>query len=191
MKRSKNVRLVAMGMASAGVLGGCGQEPQITPANTPLFTSFKQCAELGEYNEQDCRNGLNFALQEQARDAETPQFRSQQDCEAQFGSEQCHALEGGTGSSIWMPLLGGYLVGALFNNAGGRQYHAYNYAYGGRWSTYQGIGRSVWRSPNKPPSLPRPAGISVPKPSSQRVAALSRSGFGLSAARFSSRSQGG
>jgi uncharacterized protein YgiB involved in biofilm formation len=196
MKRSKNVRLVAMGVASASILGGCSQEPQITPPDTPLFTSLDQC--LGDnnldYTAKDCQNGLEFALKEQFSDAESPRFGDEKACESDYGEEQCYRYQpnGENGGSFWMPLLGGYLVGRLLNRSGEREYHAYNYGYGGRWSSYRGVARSVQRSARKPVGLPRPSGGSIPKPSKTRVAALSRSGFGLSSSRFSgSRSFGG
>ena len=182
MKRSRQISLVAMGVAVAN-LSACGSSaPTAKAPEVPLFTSVEQCAQNPEYSRKDCELGMQFALSQQAQD--TPQFKDQSSCAASYGSDNCHRYIPQYGGSVWMPLLGGYMLGRLMSG-GGRDYHYYN--YGGGWSTYA-PGRGVSTTRSTPSNLPRPANATIPKPTRAHTAAISRGGFGSRARRTSASS---
>ncbi len=174
MKRSRNIRLVAMGVVGAGAVAGCSNNAE--PPSTPVFTSVEQCAASGEYTEKECQAAMQFALQQQYAEG-ARQYRSRRDCEAEFGPGQCHSYQTFGGNDVWMGLLGGFLLGQMLN--GRRDYYYYN--YGGYWSTYDSRHGRVTRSYRPPANLPRPAAATIPKPTRAHTAAITRGGFGRSA----------
>ena len=81
MKRSKSVKLVAMGTGLL-LVAAC-EEAKV---DTALFESVKQCTSLG-LSEQECV--ANFQQAQQTHIAAAPKYTSQADCEADFGAEKC------------------------------------------------------------------------------------------------------
>ena len=79
MKRSKSVKLVAMGTGLL-LVAAC-EEAKV---DTALFESVKQCTSLG-LSEQECV--ANFQQAQQTHIAAAPKYTSQADCEADFGAE--------------------------------------------------------------------------------------------------------
>ena len=174
IKRSRNIRLVAMGAVTASAVTACSNNAE--PPSTPVFTSVEQCAAAGEYTERECEAALKFALQQQAVEG-TQQYRSRNECENFFGPNQCHSYPTPGGGNIWMGLLGGFLLGQMID--GRRDYYYYN--YGGHWTTYDARAGRINRSYRPPANLPKPANATIPKPTRQHTAAITRGGFGRSA----------
>ncbi len=167
-----------MGIAAANVAacgGGGAEAPDV-----PVFTTVEQCLESGDYAKEDCEGGLQFALSQQY--SESPRFQSQASCETQYGPSQCHTYNRGDGTSIWMPLLGGYMLGQALSG-GHPGYHSYN--YGGYWRSYE-PGRPVRQSYSTPNNLPRPKSATIPKPTVAHTRAITRGGFGGRAGGYSS-----
>ena len=182
MKRSRQISLVAMGVAVAN-LGGCGgPSPTAKAPEVPLFTTVEQCAQSPDYTRKECELGMQFALSQQAQ--ESPRFNDRNSCAASYGNDNCQRYDRRYGGSVWMPLLGGYMLGRLMSG-GGRDYHYYN--YGGGWSTYT-PGGGVRTTRSTPSNLPRPANATIPKPTRAHTAAISRGGFGSRARRTSASS---
>ncbi|MEX2453876.1 MAG: DUF1190 domain-containing protein [Rhodospirillaceae bacterium] len=109
MKRSKSVRLVAMGTGLL-LVTGC-EEPMI---DTAIFETAQQCETLG-FSADECR-----ANYERAQDMHTgvaPKYAAQADCEADFGAEQCEVApqQTASGGSVFMPLMMGYMMGSMMS----------------------------------------------------------------------------
>lgn len=182
-KRSKNIRLSVMGMASATIITACSES---TP---PVFTNIDQCAADPAFTEQACQEGMQYALEQQYL-TDSPRFTGEQSCESTYGADQCHSYERSDGTSIWMPLLGGFLLGqALSNNGGRRDYYAYNQNTG--WSWRDRNDGFTNRSARPPSNLPRPKTATVPKPTKAHTKAITRGGFGAKATRHTGYSFGG
>lgn len=184
-KRSKKIQLSLMGMASATVITAC------TESTPPVFTNVAQCAADPAYTTQECQQGMQYALEQQYL-TESPRYSKQQSCETTYGADQCHSYQRSDGTSVWMPLLGGFLLGQALGNRGGgmqRDYYAYNHNTG--WSWHNQNNGFTNRSAYAPRDLPKPKTASIPKPSKAHTKAITRGGFGARAARHTGYSFGG
>ncbi|MBT5648470.1 MAG: DUF1190 domain-containing protein, partial [Rhodospirillaceae bacterium] len=81
MKRSKSVRLVAMGTGLL-LVAAC-EEAKV---DTALFESVQQCTGLG-FTAQECEANYREAQRNHVNVA--PKYTAKADCEADFGSTQC------------------------------------------------------------------------------------------------------
>lgn len=111
MKRSIAVSLVIMG--AAATLTAC----EDTTINSSVFTSVDECAISYDYSRERCEQ--DFAEAQKAHDKFAPAFKSQADCEAEFGQGKCEAAKtenaaaASTGShSSFTPLMMGYMMGS-------------------------------------------------------------------------------
>jgi uncharacterized protein YgiB involved in biofilm formation len=182
MKRSRSIELVLMGTVPL-LLSACEPpsppRPQPTAASTVAYQGLAQCISDGKVSADICEKAYADAVQAQYRDG--PRFDSLDDCQAQYGYDQCHHIQ--TSSGGWfMPALAGFMIGRALSNNGG--YH-YGYGYGGDFGQplYRTRGdRAEWRTASG-----ERFGGAARGPYSPSVAqTLSRGGFGMgSAARAS------
>lgn len=188
-KRSQNARLVLMGAASAVMVSGCDvdqqhQRPQFDlpqPKGAPVFTTLEQCVDEGSFTAEECSEGMEFALKQQAAQGQRT-YRSERHCELASSDEECHEVQTKDGGSIWMPLIGGYLIGSALSDRGDRNYYGY-YPYGSGWS-YRTHTGGIGRSTTPPSDIPRPKNaVSPPKPKPRAAhrTSVSRGGFGSGA----------
>jgi len=148
MKRSRHIRLVLLGSASALALAACDQADDF-PKNAKFFSDPAQCE--AEIKGADCKKAF-----EESRDAHVkaaPKFATLQECQAKFGDDNCTAApapaqgqETATASSgsFFMPLMMGYMMGKMGNGFASQPVYrdAQNTAYaGGGKSAGQAIGR--------------------------------------------------
>lgn len=126
MKRSRSIRLVLMGSVGLVALGGChGSDDQA--ANT-VYQDEAQCA--AENDPTMC--GQAFAEARAAHASTAPAYVDLEACESKFGAGNCTPAEGtpsadqmaagegthaaaSSGSSFFMPLMMGYMMGNLMN----------------------------------------------------------------------------
>lgn len=112
MKRSRLVRLALMG-STPFMLAACGEEPK--PGY--VYSSVQDCLLQGQLGEAECRAEFDAAQAEHQRTA--PRYKSQADCEADFGAQACQAAPQATGGTGWfMPAMAGFLVGQMMNRPG-------------------------------------------------------------------------
>lgn len=187
-KRSRKIQLSVMGVAGATVITACS-DGGITQPDVPVFTSVEQCAADPGFSIDECQAGMQFALKQQYMDGASPRFVDESSCESQFGAGQCHSMQQSGNNSIWMPLLGGFLLGQLLDR--GRDYHYYSYGggySGGVWtSSRAGSPGYSTRSHYPPRNLPSSKTATIPKPSKAHTKAITRGGFGSRASSYSSR----
>ncbi len=182
-KRSKRIQLSLMGIASATVITACSDN---TPA---VFTSTAECTADPAYTLEECQTGMQYALEQQYL-TDSPRFAGQQSCEAQYGQAQCQSYQRDDGTSVWMPLLGGFLLGQALSNRGGgfqRDYYAYDTTRGWSWMQDGITNRSAY----PPRNLPKSKTASRPKPAKAHTKAITRGGFGSRASRHTGYSFGG
>lgn len=115
MKRSRAVALSLMS-ASAVLLQAC-DDPEV---EAQVFRDAKSCIEAGTLTEQQCLDLNQQALAEHLREA--PRFRSAEECQAEFGADQCqsHGASSGGGGSVWMPLMMGFMAARALDSFSGR-----------------------------------------------------------------------
>jgi len=119
MKRSRILHVSSLMATASFTLAACGSPPQQvaaapeaewnTQAETP-FQSIEQCTASGAATAEEC------AAAAEAAKANTPKFNSKADCEQQFGEGQCEQRAEANGTSIFMPMLAGFLLGRMLSN---------------------------------------------------------------------------
>lgn len=112
MRRSRFVTLLSMGTAAVA-LTACDD-----PTSTAVFETQEQCIESKLYDASECVG--QFAQAKKTHVAAAPAFASVRECEAEFGPGKCEpapeAQQGatsGSGHSLFMPLMMGYMMGSL------------------------------------------------------------------------------
>jgi len=177
MKRSKSVKLVAMGTGLL-LVAAC-EEAKVDSA---LFESVKQCTGLG-FSEQEC--AANYQQAQQTHIAAAPKYTSQADCEADFGAEKCEIApqRTTTGGSVFMPLMAGYLMGSMLSG-GGRGQPLYRGAGSTNFRTAdnKAVGNTIGRAQVAQSATKTPAA---------KTRTTSRGGFGKNARSPMRRSFGG
>lgn len=123
-KRSRHVALFLAGTAVMA-LAACEEEK----TDAAAFPDLQSCiaeAKNGNlfFNEQDCQT--QFAAAEQTHLETAPRYDSKQLCEQEHGAGNCESdpvaqSQGGGGSSIFMPMLMGYMIGSMLGGARGVQ----------------------------------------------------------------------
>lgn len=179
MKRSKSVKLVAMGTGLL-LVAAC-EEAKV---DTALFESVKQCTGLG-FSVQECEANYREAQRNHINVA--PKYTAQADCEADFGAAQCEVAPQRTsnGGSVFMPLMAGYMMGSLLSggrSAGQPLYKSANDRSTFRTGDNKAVAKSVGRTQ---------VAQSATRTASTKTRTVSRGGFGSGARGPMRRSFGG
>jgi uncharacterized protein YgiB involved in biofilm formation len=176
MKRSRSIELTLMS-AVPFLLVACDSPHGATSA--PLvYRSVSDCIAGGQVPEDTCRS--EYANAQALHQQQAPRFSALEDCEARYGYDQCTRAHSADGSSIFLPLMAGYLIGHAFGNHG----YPYGYYYGG-WHGQpiyrdRGGDRAAWRTGN---GAAVAYGEGIRGPAAMGTAqTLSRGGFGMSSA---------
>ncbi|MBX3454963.1 DUF1190 domain-containing protein [Ferrovibrio sp.] len=139
MRKSRSIRLVLLGSLSLVALAACEENDPLKGAD--IIRDQKECASRADPDA--CRMALADARQTHVQTA--PKFANRQECEAQFGANNCgtpeqvlrfgdeanpqtagaspapanqqQAQQGG--GSVFMPLMMGYMMGRMMGGAGG------------------------------------------------------------------------
>ena len=134
MKRSKSINLslmkkgaaafrprpLAIGIAAAvSVLSGCSNNSQ---NQGEIFQTLADCQNKYPQAAQHCDSAYQKAVQD-ARET-SPKYAKLNECERDFGAGQCTDYQRG-GTSLFMPLMAGFIVGRMLDDAGNA------YRYGG------------------------------------------------------------
>jgi uncharacterized protein YgiB involved in biofilm formation len=114
MKRSRHIHLVLLGGASMVALAACDQPDPLKEAK--FFRDTAQCET--EFKAEDCKKTFEASREQHVRTA--PKFKSIEECQAQFGVDNCFQVaaregekgEGArSGGSWFLPLMMGYMMG--------------------------------------------------------------------------------
>jgi uncharacterized protein YgiB involved in biofilm formation len=112
MKRSRALTLVLMAPAPL-LLAGCDDAPEET-LRKGFYTDVAACVKDG--NAADvCQRALDNATK--ANEANSPKFKTKDECIAQFG-DLCRERvvhDGTNESSMWTPLMAGFLISQLMS----------------------------------------------------------------------------
>jgi uncharacterized protein YgiB involved in biofilm formation len=193
MKRSSSVRLTLMSAATAAGLSACGE----TPAPVAPFASVEQCVTSG-VDRAKCETGFEEARKAHAEKA--PRFATREECLKSADVNDCTPTQvrnqDGSMTSMFVPALGGFLLGqALANRQGG----------GGFSGGYSG-GGPLYRSRDNPSQFRDTGGLTsrqggsnalapysesrptASRPPNVNTTTISRGGFGSSSSSFGSAS---
>ncbi|PPR62189.1 MAG: hypothetical protein CFH10_00907 [Alphaproteobacteria bacterium MarineAlpha4_Bin2] len=176
MKRSKSIGLLAMS-ASVIALTAC-EEPAVDAA---VFENLSQCLADPNVERAQCEADYQAAKSQHAQ--VSPKYTSQQDCEADFGAEQCEAAPYQTrsGGSVFMPMMMGYMMGSMLGGRSGVAsqplYRSTDDSKNFRTADNKKVGNKIGRTQVARSSTRAP---------SMKSSTVSRGGFGARARSFGS-----
>ena len=169
MKKSRSVRLVLLGSASAA-LAACDDGGAL-PTTAQFYPTVNDC--IADHDAATCADAKAVADRTQA--IEAPRFNRKEECEQEFGVGNCETQQT-AGGSFFFPLMMGYMMGNMMN--------------GGRYA------QPVYRGPNSTAVMPSGgrllnvgrfdnlgAGRAAFRPAPQ-ITPVSRGGFGTTAANY-------
>lgn len=104
MKRSSQIGLAAAGVVLvATVWSMTGEDSQ----DSLVYNSLTECLAAGQLSTGQCETAFSEATAARLKDA--PKFRSQSECEAQYGSNGCNSANVG-GAQYFIPALAGFML---------------------------------------------------------------------------------
>jgi uncharacterized protein YgiB involved in biofilm formation len=169
MKKSRSVRLVLLGSASAA-LAACDNGAAL-PTNAQFYPTVNEC--IPDHGAATCEDAKAVADRTQA--VEAPRFAQKQQCEQEYGVGNCETRQAASGS-FFMPMMMGYMMGNMMG--------------GSRFS------QPVYRGPNDTAVMPSGGGLlnvgrfdnlgagrAAFRPAAQ-ITPVSRGGFGSTAANY-------
>ncbi len=163
--------------ASMIALTAC-EEPKVEAS---IFESVKQCTSDPLLSEAQCKSSFKEAQNQHA--AVAPKYATAEDCQADFGPENCETApyKTASGGSVFMPMMAGYMMGSML---GGRSsmmsqplYRSGQGTRGFRTAENRGVGSVTGRTKVASSVTSRPTFKSSTR---------SRGGFGSSGRRFGS-----
>lgn len=184
MKRNIKMKAITIGLltVSAFALAACQEDGE-----AQSFANVEQCISASKmveakFTEDDCRKGFDAAIAENKVSA--PRYDAMALCEEEHGEGACVGEQRSDGSSVFLPLMTGYMLGSWMNGDNDRRYsHSYVPMYplkSGGYSTSTGYYSSSYgnKSYASPSSLSyKPAATFKAAPMT-RVSVASRGGFG-------------
>lgn len=122
---ARHLTPVALAVTAVFLLAGCEQNDE----TVSMFQNADDCSQANPGKSAECTASYNNALKEAERTA--PKYASREECIAEFGEGQCQqapaqaSMAGETqaqpqqSSSMWMPLMAGYMMGRLMGGGAG------------------------------------------------------------------------
>lgn len=107
MRKSFSLKPLTIGVA--GVLLSACSAPR---EEATVFNTLEDCVSSNPSAAQQCDIAYKGALEEAARTA--PKYNTANDCEFEFGANQCQQVGSGSGS-FFMPFMAGYMVSSLLS----------------------------------------------------------------------------
>lgn len=149
MKRSKTINLERMRKLSKGpalkplavaiataTLVACSSQ-----RDAMAYKDVEQCIRDNPSLESQCRAAYQEALGKSAKSG--PKYRTQSDCESEFGGNNCVPYDGSNGQHWFMPMMAGFMLSRMLDRNGYysaplyTSYSRYSPAYN-RWTTVDG-----------------------------------------------------
>jgi uncharacterized protein YgiB involved in biofilm formation len=173
MRKAFYLKPVALAMASVFLATGCGEQTE----ESDIYTSVDDCVNSNPELTAQCQTAYQQAIEEHSRTG--PKFSSENDCEYEFGPNQCQTVTTQQGS-FFMPFMAGYMVSQLLSP---RPYYSQplytsfsrNSPFRSRWATADG---HVFNGDIRNRKYNAPASIYKAKPTVNRT--IKRGGFGSS-----------
>jgi uncharacterized protein YgiB involved in biofilm formation len=103
MKRSTAVTLVLAGSTAVVALYACDRP------KAESYPNVQACVDAKRHTEAECEAAFSQAAREHEQSA--PHFESRANCVAEYGPTGCEERPGSGGSSIFVPLMLGYVLG--------------------------------------------------------------------------------
>lgn len=107
MRKAFSLKPLTIGIASV-LLSACSTERE----EAIVFNTLEDCVNANPSAAAQCEIAYQGALEEAARTA--PKYNTENDCEYEFGPNQCQQVRTGSGS-FFMPFMAGYMVSSLLS----------------------------------------------------------------------------
>lgn len=104
MKRSSQIGLAAAGVILVATVWSMTSDD---PQENLVYDSLSDCRAAGQLTARQCETAFAEATAARLKDA--PKFRSQNECEAQYGSNGCGSASIG-GAQYFIPALAGFML---------------------------------------------------------------------------------
>lgn len=181
LKRSRTLQVTSL-MATVGFsMAACGSPQSAAPLPEPdpalAYTSLSECKAANDVSAADCDAAYAEAQRQAAQSG--PRYATREECEGQWGPEQCRPLNNG-GGSVFGPLATGFIIGQLLNGGyrgGGPLYRdrndQYSNGYGGGY-----LGRDYRTGRTFANRNEVDVARQAPVRAQSRTAVVSRGGFG-------------
>ncbi len=172
MRKAFALRPLALGVASVFV-SACADNRQ----DARIYTSLDECKQDFPDAMQRCEAAYQSAVAEAAKTA--PRYQRENDCEYEFGQNQCRYVDTNNGS-FFMPFMAGFMVSQLmspnryYSQPLYTSYSPYS-SFRSRWVTADGY---VFNGDIRKRNYRVRPDIYKPKPAVNRT--MSRGGFGSS-----------
>ncbi|MBT4938519.1 MAG: DUF1190 domain-containing protein [Rhodospirillaceae bacterium] len=177
MKSRSSLATVLMMSVSLIALTAC-EEPKV---DASVYKSLEQCKGDPLNSSDQCESAFKEAQSQHA--AVAPKYSTQEDCQADFGTDKCEVApyKTSSGGSVFMPLMAGYMMGSLLGGRGSMMsqplYRSSQSPNSFRTAENRNVGSKTGRTTVARSATSRP---------SFKSATRSRGGFGSSARRFGS-----
>lgn len=181
MKRSRTLQMTGLMATVSFSMSACGA-PQVAPLTEPdpalAYTSTAECIAANDVSDAECEAAYAEARRQAAESA--PRYATREECEGQWGPEQCQALNTG-GGSFFGPFATGFIIGQLLDGGryrgGGPLYRdrngQFSNGYGGGYlSRDYRTGRTIANRNDVDVARQAPTRVQ------SRTAVVSRGGFG-------------
>lgn len=117
--RAQAARPLAVAIAAISIAGCSSKE------DVKLVTSVEQCYSDTDLTRQQCQEAYARAVK--TAECTGPKYTSLAECEKQHGSNACQSSKNSSGSSIFLPMVAGFMVGQMLSD--NRGYYNYNPIY--------------------------------------------------------------
>lgn len=141
LKRSRTLQVTSLMATVSFSMAACGSPQRLAPAAEAdpalAYTSVSECRAANDVADAECDAAYAEAQRQAAEKA--PRYASQEECEGQWGPDQCRPLNTG-GGSFFGPLATGFIIGQLLNGGGYRGGGPLYRDWDGRYSNGYGGG---------------------------------------------------
>ena len=111
--RSRHVTAALLG-AAAFALAACEDDS----VDTVVVTDPAACAAMGQFSQAECEEG--YAEAKAQNDATAPRYDAMAVCEEEHGAGNCQPEVTSSGTSVFMPILMGYMMGRMMGGFGAK-----------------------------------------------------------------------
>lgn len=171
MRKGFSPKPLALGVASV-FLAACSDNKE----EALVYNNPQDCVKDNPEFSEQCETAYKEALAEAQRTG--PKYRSQNDCEYEFGNNQCRVVESNSGS-FFMPFMAGYMLSDLLSPRGYRYQPLFTSYSRHSPYRYQWMGSDGYRYGDVSRKKMRVSRDAFkPKPTVSRT--ISRGGFGSS-----------
>jgi len=190
-KVSRSFRLapVALALSAVFMLSGCESSDDV---QATIYKDAQECIAANPKLADACNASYQQAVTEAEKTA--PKYATKEDCEAEFGAGVCEATtqsqasnsEYRQGSSMWMPLMMGYMMGRMTGGYGSSPMFSSNNSRSPAFGKFVDSTGKTFSNVNGNRTMKVDRSAFTPKPAT--TSTITRGGFGQSVSKMNAAS---